>query len=122
MYDDFLHLDLPIRMKNIGFAEDAIFVSAGEDAEILKLRVSESVAGKITDMVIYSAHVVYVYLSPSHFKTRTCRFSKSYFGPLPNVEQERANLHFPNFISNLDKNYFDKRCIVLNCCIKFYIK
>ena len=42
MYDDFLHIDLPVGTSIIGFADDALVVCAAADIRFLELRINES--------------------------------------------------------------------------------
>ena len=42
MFGDFLRMDLPAGTGVIGFADDALVVSANEDVGILKLRINEN--------------------------------------------------------------------------------
>ena len=47
MYDDCLHMDLPVGTSVIGFADDALVMCAAEDVRILELRINENfVTGK----------------------------------------------------------------------------
>ena len=42
MYDDFLHMDLPVGTSIIGFANDALVVCAADDVKIQELRINDS--------------------------------------------------------------------------------
>ena len=42
MYEDFLRMDLPAGNSIVGFADDALVVTATDDVRILELRINES--------------------------------------------------------------------------------